>query len=102
MLVAFGALNVVVRWGPALLPGGQSPGPVASTSAPSPLALLYAGPLSTVRTCVTSIAGVAAFLLSLRAIGLHSRLRKPLDQQAALAARHWSAAAHVPSGATNE
>ena len=102
VLVAFGALNVVVRWGPALLPGGQSASPVASTSAPSPLGLLYAGPLSTVRTCAVGVAGLAAFLLSLLAIRLHSRLRKPLDQQAALAARHWSAAAHVPSGATHE
>jgi hypothetical protein len=93
VLVFFHAIDTVIQWGPVLFAPAISPAAVTPTTAPSAaMATMAAQPLRTVRSCVTGLAGLAAFVYTLRTIGLLRELRKPLEQQAGLAARTWVAA----------
>jgi len=88
ILVLIGAITRIGAWAPTLLSSGPTP---ASTTAQ---AIPMGGPpgaLQVLDPCIGSIARLAALVLFLRAIRLHSHLRKPLEQQAALAREHWRA-----------
>lgn len=93
VLVLFYAGDTVICWSPVVIAPASPPGGVTPTTAPSmSMVAMSSQPLRFVRTCVTSVAGFAAFVYTIRTIALLRGLRKPLEQQAALAARHWDAA----------
>lgn len=97
VLVLFGAVDTIARWGPALVrPATPTTIPAVSGAPSPPPTPVFATPWEHVKNCVSGVAYLAVLVLFLRAVRLHHFLRKPLKQQATLASKHWrSAAAEV-------
>jgi hypothetical protein len=90
-LVLLGAANDAKAWMSAL---SSSAAARAPATAPAPAgANPRDAPLHVIDVCFGGLARLVALVLFLRAIGLHGHLRKPLEQQAALAEQHWRARA---------
>jgi hypothetical protein len=83
-LALLGAIERLIVWAPALVTAGTAGAPAAAGM-----------PLGVLGACLGVVARLAALVLFFRAIRLHSNLRKPLEQQAVLAEKHWQATARV-------
>jgi predicted Zn-ribbon and HTH transcriptional regulator len=86
-LVFFSAVERLLAWAPVISSPATASAPAPSTGAPAPIMTTW----GLVSGCVGSVASLVTLVLFLRAIRLHSHLRKPLDQQAKLAQEHWRA-----------
>lgn len=99
-LVLFKVIDSVMIWGPALFrPGAPTSAPVA-WGQPATTPFLSAGSTYwTIQSCISILAGLAVLVYFLAAVRWHQAFKKPLDQQAALAGKHWSAAAGAAGSA---
>ncbi|MCK4340212.1 MAG: hypothetical protein KAY37_00630 [Phycisphaerae bacterium] len=96
LLALVSIVGTVARWGPVLVaPAGPAPSPTTSAATTAPAGFGTFSTWSTVQSCFTGILYLVLLVLLSRTERLHRHLRKPLNQQATLAAQHWQSA--IPS-----
>jgi hypothetical protein len=93
VLVLIGAGEQLVAWAPVVL---SKPSMSLATTAPA-YAMRASGVFHVFDTCLGGIARIVALILFFRALRLHRHLRQPLEQQAALAEKHWQSQPCPPS-----